>query len=79
MLGDDWCFVTVEDAAYAVLALDILEDGLSVRLSDRTSEPLAPATLALDADGVVTARVKAGRAKATIPFCSTGTSTSSRR
>ncbi len=63
--GNDWCFVQVEDAAYQVTALDPTEDGqLSVRLSDRTAERLEPATLALDDEGALVCRVKAGRARA---------------
>lgn len=65
VFGNDWCFVQVEDAAYAVVAIDPMEGGgHSVRLSDRTAEALAPATLQLAADGVVTCQVKGGRAKA---------------
>jgi len=65
VIGADWCVVKVADAAFAVLALDVLDDGaLAVRLSDRTAEPLDEASLTLEADGVLTARVKQGRAKA---------------
>lgn len=65
VFGNDWCFVQVEDAAYAVTALDAMEQGgYSVRLSDRTAEALDPATLRLDAEGVLTCRVKRGQAKA---------------
>ncbi len=64
-LADDWCFIEVEDAAYAVVAVDVGEgDRLALRLSDRTAEWLEPATLAAGDDGVLTARVKGGRAKA---------------
>ena len=63
-VGADWCFVTVEDAAYQVAVLDAHDAQLWLRLSDRTAEPLDPATLALDPDGVLTAKVKQGRAKA---------------
>jgi hypothetical protein len=63
--GNDWCFVAVEDAAYGVTAIDVSDgDVPSVRLSDRTAEPLDVATLELGDDGVLTARVKGGRAKA---------------
>jgi hypothetical protein len=63
--GNDWCFVEVQGAAYRVLMLDDGEDGrLSVRLSDRTAEWLDVSTLALDADGVFTAAVKGGKARA---------------
>lgn len=64
-IGKDWCYVQVEDAAYEVRTVDVNPDGrVSVRLSDRTAEALDPSTLALDADGIFTCRVKQGRAKA---------------
>ncbi len=63
-VGADWCFVTVEDAAYQVTALDEHDGRLWLRLSDRTAEPLEPNTLAADAEGVVTATVKQGQARA---------------
>ncbi|MCA2978039.1 MAG: DUF1285 domain-containing protein [Myxococcaceae bacterium] len=63
--GNDWCVIEVEGAPYRVVAVDEApEGGLSVRLSDRTAEWLAPSTLALDDDGVLSARVKQGRARA---------------
>ncbi|MGA9522545.1 MAG: DUF1285 domain-containing protein [Myxococcaceae bacterium] len=62
--GSDWCFVEVEDAAYRVVAVDARPDGIGLRLSDRTAELLEPATLSLDAEGVLSCRVKQGRAKA---------------
>jgi hypothetical protein len=65
LLGPDWCFVTVAGPAFAVLAVDVGEgERLSVRLSDRTAEWLEPATLSLDAEGVLFAKVKQGRASA---------------
>jgi uncharacterized protein len=64
-IGTDWCFVTVEDAAFEVLAVDVSEGSRpSIRLSDRTAEWLDPASLAVDAEGVLTVQVKNGRAKA---------------
>jgi hypothetical protein len=62
--GNDWCIVEVEDAAYRVLHFALGEQGPSVELSDRTSEPLDVQTLSLDADGVVACQVKGRRAKA---------------
>jgi uncharacterized protein len=62
--GGDWCFVEVEDCGYTVLAVEAAEGGLALRLSDRTAEWLEPRTLALDAEGVLTCRVKAGLARA---------------
>ncbi len=64
-VGKDWCYVQVEDAAYAVRTVDLNPDGrVSVRLSDRTAEALDPSTLSLEPDGVLSCRVKQGRAKA---------------
>ena len=65
VIGKDWCFVEVEGAAYGVLAIDVTPaDQLFVRLTDRTAERLDPATLELDAGGVLNCRVKSGRARA---------------
>ncbi len=63
-VGTDWAYVTVEDAAYAVTGLDAGETRVFLRLSDKTGEALEPSTLALGNDGVLTVRVKQGRAKA---------------
>lgn len=63
--GNDWCFVKVARAAFKVLAVDVsFGQRLSLRLSDRTAEWLETNTLSVDADGVVFAAVKAGRAQA---------------
>lgn len=63
--GNDWCFIEVEDAPFKVVAVDESAGArLSVRLSDRTAEWLDVAALALDDDGVLSTRVKEGRAKA---------------
>ena len=64
IFGWDWCFVEVEDAAYRVLGIDAEDSGFSLQLSNRTTEPLDPATLAVEPDGVLSCRVKNGRAKA---------------
>lgn len=64
-VGNDWASVQVEDAAYEVRTVDVSEgDRVSVRLSDRTAELLDASSLGEDAEGVLTCRVKAGRAKA---------------
>ena len=63
--GNDWCFVQVEDCGFTIVAVDESAEGkLSVRLSDRTAEWLDLQSLALDEEGVITARVKDGKAKA---------------
>ena len=63
-IGDDWAYVTVEDAAYRVTGIDVDAARVYLRLSDRTGEPLDPSTLRLGEDGVLAARVKGGRAGA---------------
>ena len=63
-IGNDWAYVTVEGAAYRVNAIDTDDTRVYVRLSDRTGEALDPTTLRLGEDGVLTARVKDGRAEA---------------
>jgi hypothetical protein len=63
-IGNDWAYVTVEGAAYRVNAIDTDERRVYLRLSDRTGEPLEASTLQLGDDGVLTARVKGGRAGA---------------
>jgi len=63
-VGSDWAYVTVEDAAYRVTGVDVDGSRVLLRLSDRTGEPLDPASLQLGPDGVLSARVKGGRAKA---------------
>jgi hypothetical protein len=66
--GNDWCFVEVEDAAYTVLGVEVNDgEGVSMALSDRTTERLDPTTLELDIEGALVCRVKEGRAKAR--FC----------
>jgi hypothetical protein len=63
-IGNDWAYVTVDGAAYRVNAIDTDDTRVYLRLSDRTGEPLEASTLRLGADGVLTARVKGGRAEA---------------
>lgn len=63
--GGDWCFVSVDDCLYSIVAVDELTDGrLGLRLSDRTAELLDPTTLSVDEEGALVARVKSGRARA---------------
>ncbi len=63
--GNDWCFVTVEQCGFMVIAVDEAEgDRLSVRLSDRSAEWLDLATLTQDDEGVLVAKVKEGKALA---------------
>lgn len=60
--GNDWCFVTVEDAAYRVTGIDQEGGDFFVRLTDRTAEKLDANTLCVDNDGVLMCRVKGGKA-----------------
>lgn len=63
-IGNDWCFVKVAGPAFGVTAVDACDEGWQLRLSDRTAELLDPATLTVDAEGVLTVRVKGGKATA---------------
>lgn len=64
-IGNDWCYVQVEDAAYEVRTVDVTPDErVSVRLSDRTAEALDPESLRVEPDGILACRVKHGRARA---------------
>lgn len=62
--GNDWCFVQVEHAGFTIVAVDEAEERLSVRLSDRTAEWLDLESLREDDEGVLTAKVKDGKALA---------------
>jgi hypothetical protein len=66
-VGHTWCYITVEDTLYLVRRAlceagegDLL-DSCTLWLDDGTEERLAPDGLALNAEGVLYARVKAGR------------------
>ena len=63
-IGNDWAYVTVEGPAYGVTGIDPGPRSLGLRLSDRTTEVLDPSTVVLDDEGVLSARVKEGRARA---------------
>ncbi|MET0405629.1 MAG: DUF1285 domain-containing protein [Cystobacter sp.] len=64
-IGNDWCFVQVEGAAFEVRTVDVgADERVSVRLSDRTAEVLDVASLVPGEDEVLECRVKAGRARA---------------
>jgi hypothetical protein len=65
VFGADWCFVTVEGPAYRVTGLTRQTDASPLlELSDGTQEPLDPASLDPDGEGVFTCGVKGGRAQA---------------
>lgn len=64
-IGNDWCYVQVEGAAYEVRTVDVTPDErVSIRLSDRTAEALDISSLHVEPDGVLSCRVKHGRAGA---------------
>ncbi|MCC6523528.1 MAG: hypothetical protein IT373_12800 [Polyangiaceae bacterium] len=58
--GHDWCYLTVEDTPYFVVALQRDADRAELELSDGTREPLDPGSLAIGAEGELRARVKGG-------------------
>lgn len=58
--GYDWCYFRAEGAPAFVSALRIDGDGVKLTLFDGTEEHLDAATLTLDAEGVVHARVRRG-------------------
>jgi hypothetical protein len=63
--GYDWCYFKVEDAPFIVTALHASGDGaVTLTLFDETEEPLDLASLSIGEDGVVYAKVKAGRFEA---------------
>ena len=63
--GYDWCYFRPEDTPLFVDAVTVHDDGTAtLRLFDGTEEPLDPASLSLDDDGVVCARVRGGRMEA---------------
>jgi uncharacterized protein len=64
VFGRDWCFVHVEDAAYAVLHLVENSGALALALSNGSQEHLDPTTLKVGPHGVVFCQVMNGRAKA---------------
>jgi uncharacterized protein len=57
-IGREAGYVTIEAAPYAVQAVVPAPNGVRLRLSDGTEEPLDPATLSLGADGVLRCTVK---------------------
>jgi uncharacterized protein len=61
--GNDWCVVQVEDCGYRVNAVDVMDDAVVLRLSDRSHEVLDIETLELHA-GVLRASVKRHQARA---------------
>jgi uncharacterized protein len=58
--GYDWTYFHVEDTPYFVERVRATPDGLVLGLFDGTEEPLDGATLRLDGQGRVRARVKSG-------------------
>jgi hypothetical protein len=63
-IGRESAYVELEDAPYAVRGVLDAPEGEppSLLLSDGSKEPLDPATLAVDADGVLRCTVKGGHA-----------------
>jgi hypothetical protein len=57
-VGRESGYVRVEDAPYGVRGVTFEEGRPLLHLSDRTVEPLDPATLSVDAEGVLHCRVR---------------------
>jgi hypothetical protein len=64
VVGNDWCFVEVQGAAFRVLDAWAEGDAVELRLSDGSTEPLHAEGLETDPSGVLICRVKDGRALA---------------
>ena len=63
--GYDWCYFRPESTPLFVDAVTVHDDGtVTLRVFDGTEEPLDPATLTIDEDGVACARVRGGRMEA---------------
>jgi hypothetical protein len=58
--GYDWTYFTVEGAPYFVEGVRAMEEGPVLVLFDGSEEPLEPSSLALDANGTFTTKVKGG-------------------
>jgi hypothetical protein len=63
-IGRERAYVRVEDAPYAVRGIALEPQGPVAHLSDGSAEPLDATTLAVDAEGVLHARVKGGAHRA---------------
>ncbi len=63
-VGRESGYVEVADAPYGVRGVTFEPSGPVLHLSDRTVEPLDPATLRVDRDGVLHCTVKAGEHRA---------------
>lgn len=58
--GYDWTYFVVEDAPYSVLSVRIEPEGIWVRLSDGSEQPLEPEGMRTGSDGALYVRVKGG-------------------
>ncbi len=63
-VGRESGYVEVADSPYGVRGVTFEAAGPALHLSDRTVEPLDPATLRVDRDGVLHCSVKAGQHRA---------------
>ena len=63
--GYDWCYFRPQDTPMFIDAVTVNDDGTAtLKLFNGTEEPLDPAALSVDDDGVVCARVRGGRMEA---------------
>jgi len=59
-----FAYVDVDDTPLVVRALRVDDDGVRLELSDGADEPLDPATLTIDGDGILRCQVRGGRLEA---------------
>jgi hypothetical protein len=62
--GYDWTYFQVDDVPYAVRAIKVAKEAVTLVLSDESEEPLVPATLRVGKGDALYAKVKGGKMEA---------------
>jgi hypothetical protein len=62
--GYDWTYFQVDDVPYAIRAIRVTPEAVTLVLSDETEEPLVPATLRVGKGDALYAKVKGGKMEA---------------
>ncbi len=62
--GYDWCYLRVEGALYFVNAVELGDSEITLHISDDTVERAPRCPLEVDEEGMLWARIKAGRERA---------------